>query len=85
MGPPTELEQTASLLRLVGVRGPSIAPVEVTRAGGVIGRSSACEVRLADATISRRHAEICWLGGRWMLSDLGGANGTWLNDVRLEG
>ena len=81
----TELEQTASLLRLVGVRGPSIAPVEVTRAGGVIGRSSACEVRLADATMSRRHAEISWIGGRWMLSDLGGANGTWLNDVRLEG
>jgi serine phosphatase RsbU (regulator of sigma subunit)/pSer/pThr/pTyr-binding forkhead associated (FHA) protein len=85
MASPTELEQTASLLRLVGVRGPTIQPVEVTRAGGVIGRSSACEVRLADATISRRHAEICWIGGRWMLSDLGGANGTWLNDVRMDG
>lgn len=85
MAEATELEQTASLLRLVGVRGPSISPVEVTRAGGVIGRSSACEVRLPDATISRRHAEIRRLGGRWMLSDLGGANGTWLNDVRLEG
>jgi len=84
MTAPTELEQTASLLRLVGVRGPSVPPVEVTRAGGVIGRSSACEVRLADATISRRHAEICWIGGRWMLSDLGGANGTWLNDVRMD-
>jgi serine phosphatase RsbU (regulator of sigma subunit) len=51
----------------------------------VIGRSSGCEVRLADATISRRHAEISWIAGRWMLIDLGGANGTWLNDVRLEG
>ncbi|MDG2477536.1 MAG: SpoIIE family protein phosphatase [Phycisphaerales bacterium] len=81
----SEMEQTASILRLVGVRGPAIAPVEITRAGGVIGRSSGCEVRLADATISRRHAEISWIAGRWMLIDLGGANGTWLNDVRIEG
>jgi serine phosphatase RsbU (regulator of sigma subunit) len=41
-------------------------------------------VQLVDATISRRHAEIVRVGGRWLLSDLGGANGTWLNDVRVE-
>ena len=72
----SETEQAASILRLVGVRGPTLSPVEVTRAGGVIGRSSGCEVLLADATISRRHAEISWIAGRWMLIDLGGANGT---------
>jgi serine phosphatase RsbU (regulator of sigma subunit)/pSer/pThr/pTyr-binding forkhead associated (FHA) protein len=81
----SETEQAASILRLVGVRGPTLSPVEVTRAGGVIGRSSGCEVLLADATISRRHAEISWIAGRWMLIDLGGANGTWLNDVRIDG
>lgn len=72
------------MLRLTSVRGPTVPAVEVTRSGGVIGRSSACEVRLVDATVSRRHAEIRYLGDRWMLVDLGGANGTWLNDVRLD-
>jgi len=71
------------MLKLVGVRGPAIEPQDVFKAGAVIGRSSVCEVRLSDATVSRRHAEIRWVGGRWMLGDLGGANGTWLNDVRL--
>ena len=79
-----ESEPVTSMLRLIGVRGPQVSPVEVTRSGGVIGRSSGCEVQLVDATISRRHAEITHTGGRWLLSDLGGANGTWLNDVRVE-
>jgi serine phosphatase RsbU (regulator of sigma subunit) len=72
------------MLRLVAVRGPAVPPVEVTRAGAVIGRGSACEVHLVDATMSRRHAEVKHVGGRWLLSDLGGPNGTWLNDVRIE-
>ncbi len=77
-------EPPVAVLRLVSVRGPSIPAREITKRGAVIGRSSACEVRLADATVSRRHAEIRHVGGRWMLGDLGGANGTWLNEVRLE-
>lgn len=72
------------MLRLIAVRGPEIPPIDLTRSGGIIGRSSASEVRLSDPTISRRHASISWAGGRWLLTDLGGANGTWLNDVRLE-
>lgn len=79
-----ETEQAAGMLRLVAVRGPAVPPVEVTRAGAVIGRGSACEVHLVDATMSRRHAEVKHVGGRWLLSDLGGPNGTWLNDVRIE-
>lgn len=79
-----ETESVSSMLRLMVVRGPQHDPFEVTRSGVVIGRSSGCEVKLVDATISRRHAEITHAGGRWLLSDLGGANGTWLNDVRVE-
>ena len=79
-----ETESVSSMLRLMVVRGRQHDPFEVTRSGVVIGRSSGCEVKLVDATISRRHAEITHAGGRWLLSDLGGANGTWLNDVRVE-
>ena len=79
-----QADPVAAMLRLTSVRGPSLPAMEITRSGGVIGRSSACEVRLVDATVSRRHAEIRYLGDRWMLADLGGANGTWLNDVRID-
>ncbi len=72
------------MLRLVVVRGPAVPPVDVTRAGAVIGRGSACEVHLVDATMSRRHAEVKHVAGRWLLNDLGGPNGTWLNDVRID-
>ncbi|MBN1285244.1 MAG: FHA domain-containing protein [Anaerolineae bacterium] len=34
--------------------------------------------------VSRRHAVITHTGGGYTLTDLGSANGTWLNDQRLE-
>ena len=45
----------------------------------VIGRSSACEIVLGDDTVSRRHAELRFDDGRWMLRDLGSSNGTYVN------
>ena len=58
--------------------------VELTRSGGVIGRGSTCEVRLVDPTVSRRHASISCQDDHWIVQDLGGANGTLLNEVRIE-
>jgi hypothetical protein len=49
----------------------------------VIGRSSACQLVLADDTVSRRHAELRIEGGRWLLRDLGSSNGTWVNGRRV--
>jgi pSer/pThr/pTyr-binding forkhead associated (FHA) protein len=37
----------------------------------------------ADDTVSRRHAELCFAEGRWMLRDLGSSNGTWVNGRRI--
>jgi len=44
----------------------------------VIGRSSECDVVLADPAVSRRHAEIRLANGRHLLLDLSSSNGTWL-------
>jgi sigma-B regulation protein RsbU (phosphoserine phosphatase) len=66
------------------MQGPPLPPISVSRAGAVMGRGSGCDIRLADPTISRRHASISRQGEEWMLTDLGGANGTWLNDARLD-
>ena len=50
-------------------------------AGGrlVLGRSPGCQLVFDDDTVSRRHAELRMTGGRWILRDLGSANGTWVN------
>jgi pSer/pThr/pTyr-binding forkhead associated (FHA) protein len=45
----------------------------------MIGRSSSCQVVLGDDTVSRRHAELRFREGRWLLRDLGSSNGTFVN------
>jgi DNA-binding NtrC family response regulator len=45
------------------------------------GKSPACEVRLSDPSVSRRHVafEVC--GQRFRVTDLGSTNGTYVNGV----
>jgi FHA domain/Domain of unknown function (DUF1707) len=45
----------------------------------IIGRSSACQIVLGDDTVSRRHAELRFEDGRWLLRDLGSSNGSYVN------
>jgi len=49
----------------------------------VLGRSEKCAVYIADPRASRRHAQIAWDGETSTLSDLGSANGTFLNGRRI--
>ena len=49
----------------------------------MLGRSSDCQLVFADDTVSRRHAELCLVEGRWMLRDLGSSTGTWVNGRRV--
>jgi Domain of unknown function (DUF1707)/FHA domain len=52
----------------------------------VVGRSRACDVRLAeDDTVSARHLELRPLDDRdrWLLLDLGSLNGTWFTGRRV--
>ena len=52
---------------------------ELVGAQLVIGRSSACQIVLGDDTVSRRHAELRFADGRWLLRDLATSNGTNVN------
>ena len=54
-------------------------------AGGrlLLGRSPGCQLVFDDDTVSRRHAELHFTEGRWMLRDLGSVNGTWVNGRRV--
>jgi pSer/pThr/pTyr-binding forkhead associated (FHA) protein len=49
----------------------------------VAGRGSECEIKLADQRASRRHFQVVPRDGRYYISDLESANGTFLNDQRL--
>jgi len=49
-----------------------------------VGRDPGCRLALRDPGISRRHAEIHELGGRFRLRDAGSRNGTRLGGLRLE-
>jgi HD-GYP domain-containing protein (c-di-GMP phosphodiesterase class II) len=48
-----------------------------------IGRLDDQEIKLDDAKVSRRHAEVFLADEGWVVRDLGSANGTHLNTARL--
>ncbi|MCZ6598433.1 MAG: FHA domain-containing protein [Planctomycetota bacterium] len=50
----------------------------------VLGRGTDCDVRLADRSVSRRHARIESDGGRWFVVDLGSRNGVKLRGERVQ-
>jgi len=91
----TALNQVASVATAVRSRsfeirvtaGPDVGKtftVDSNREGRVlVGQSPACGVKLADTTVSRRHAALELAGGALRVADLGSTNGTWVNGLRV--
>jgi serine/threonine protein kinase len=50
----------------------------------MVGRDRTCSVVLAHPAVSRRHARITMSGGTCTLEDLKSANGTYVNNTRVE-
>jgi pSer/pThr/pTyr-binding forkhead associated (FHA) protein len=50
----------------------------------VIGRSPECDVVVRDVLLSRRHLRVEPLGERWVITDLGSKNGTFIDNERVE-
>lgn len=77
---------------VAGVRAPRAFVVAegkrmpVAAAGAVVGRSRECDIVLADANVSRRHAQFRWAATPgWTIDDLGSTNGVRVNGRRIEG
>jgi len=49
-----------------------------------IGRTNGNDLIISGRTVSRRHARLWFEGGRWYLADMQSANGTLLNNMRLQ-
>jgi hypothetical protein len=49
----------------------------------VLGRSRRCDCVFSEPSVSRTHASLRYVRGRWWLRDLGSLNGTYVNGSRL--
>jgi serine phosphatase RsbU (regulator of sigma subunit)/pSer/pThr/pTyr-binding forkhead associated (FHA) protein len=78
--------QTAPPNAEVTVYSPLFSPFRhpLQEANVSIGRAAECTIPIKDRYLSRKHAEIVVVDGRWHLKDLGSANGTYLNGTRVE-
>ena len=77
---PAELGMTPEVVRLT-FNGTSR---ELEQPKIVIGRSRDCDIQLADANVSRRHAELRQEGASYWVVDLGSTNGTEVNGKRVK-
>jgi hypothetical protein len=71
-----------------GRSSPSPPPLllALDRAAGerlLVGRHPACDVVLGDPSVSRRHAQLTFRDGAWVLQDLASTNGTAVNGARV--
>ena len=46
-----------------------------------LGRAPSCDIVLRNQTVSRRHAELAFRDGAWVVRDLGSTNGVVVNGV----
>ena len=70
---------------LVVARGPNVgARIALTQPLVTLGRHPESAIFLDDVTVSRRHAEISYTGGRYLLRDVGSLNGTYVNRTRVD-
>lgn len=53
-------------------------------AHALVGRSSACTLRINEPRASAEHARIAYRDGHWTIRDLGSRNGTFVNGEKLE-
>lgn len=58
--------------------------IEIMGKQVVLGRDKSADVQLDSPYVSRQHAEICFKGGHWSITDLESKNGVFINSYRIQ-
>jgi hypothetical protein len=78
------LPASASQWSLVHVRSDANEKHRIEGESVMVGRDRTCSIVLSHPAVSRRHARITLTGSAWVLEDLKSANGTYVNNNRVE-
>ena len=73
---------------LVPIAHAGLPPIQETKLSQTrimtIGRQEGVYLRIDHSSVSRRHAEVSFANGQYILHDLGSTNGTFVNETSLE-
>ena len=59
-------------------------PIPLRKPKLLVGRRPSCDIRLEFPNVSSQHCELEWVNGYWRLRDLHSANGTKVNNERVD-
>ena len=83
--PPKVPPAVGVLARLEFIEGPLRGQSRpITTTDLLIGRGSACDIRLEDRSVSRIHARLRYAQGAWFIQDQGSSGGTFVNDEMIQ-
>jgi serine/threonine protein kinase len=83
-GDATTLSPLASHWMLVPVKNDSTEKHPIQGDSVMVGRDRTCSIVLSHPAVSRRHARMTLNGSAWLLEDLQSANGTYVNNTRVD-
>jgi phosphoserine phosphatase RsbU/P len=71
-------------LRILDLPGRGVFDLDLS-AGGIIGREAGVALQIEHPTVSRQHAQIVRSGAQVVVVDMGSANGTRINGIKITG
>ncbi|HEY0180478.1 MAG TPA: FHA domain-containing protein [Dokdonella sp.] len=80
----TRVRATLPRFVLRGVSGATFGKTFPVGDGALIGRQPDCDITIPAEEISRHHARLRTTGDGVLVEDLGSANGTFVNDTRVQ-
>lgn len=84
VGDDTALSMPAQHWALVNLKNEDAEKYPIQGEEVMVGRDRTCQVVLSHPAVSRRHARITLSGNAYVLEDLKSANGTYVNNTRVE-